>query len=466
MKTYQDFLAVGEDEKRRMEFILAAIKEHESSDMYKYAVAADKYYDCENPTINQYEKILYDISGKAHVDMWTANHKIASSFFQFVVDQENGYLLGNGVTFKKEDTKDKLGNRKNTFDQQIFEANKQAAIGGVSYLFWNLDHIEVFSVLEYAPLFDEENGAMVAGIRFWQLDYTKPLRVTLFEMDGYTDYVRMHGEDMRVLIPKRAYITRTIGSAVDRANGNVIYEFENYPGFPIIPLKNNKKMRSELRGKRNTLDALDLATSGMVNNSDEGNLIYWVLNNAGGMDDLDDQKFLERLRTLHVVHTEDGVNAEPHSIETPVEGAQTTIDTLQKRLYQDFQAFDASAVSAGNQTATAIKASYVPLDLKVDSIEVQVTKAINALLALVGIDDEPSYTRNKLINTQEEMQTLLLAAQYLDDEYITKKAVTIMGDPDMADEIMKRKDAESLERFSAVTTKTEQEEETEEEVNA
>lgn len=444
-----------------MEFILAAINEHKSSKLYKTAADAELYYRGENPTINRYEKVLYDMQGKAHVDMWTANHKIASSFFGFAVDQENGYLLGNGITFKNESTKDKLGNQVYPFDQQVMTAGKNSIISGVSYGFWNLDHIEVFSVKEFVPLIDEEDGSMKAGIRFWKIDDSKPLRATLFELDGYTDYIKRRGEDMEERTPKRAYVVRTIGSAVDRARGDAVFKYENYTGFPIVPFMNNDIMKSELCGKRNTIDALDLSTSGMVNNVDEGNLIYWVLNNASGMDDLDDQKFLERLKTTHVVHTDDGVDAQPHSIESPFDGTQNTIDTLQKRLYQDFQCFDSSAVSAGQQTATAIKASYVPLDLKVDKYETQVTKFINGILALAGIYDEPSYTRNKLINSQEEMQTLMTAAPYLDDEYITTKAVTILGDPDMADEILKRKAAEDLGRFNdTITDDVEDKEET------
>ena len=91
----------GEDEKRRTVFLLGAINDHKASGQYKTALAAQKYYDGENPTINEYEKILYDMQGKAHLDMYTANHKIASRFFGFVVDQLVNYLLGNGVTFSK-----------------------------------------------------------------------------------------------------------------------------------------------------------------------------------------------------------------------------------------------------------------------------------------------------------------------------------------------------------------------------
>lgn len=444
--TYQDLVSVGADEKRRMDFIYQAINAHRSSDVYRLAVDAEKYYEGENPTINGYEKILYDLQGKAHRDMYTANHKIASKFFGFVVDQECSYLLGNGVMFERDSTKDRLGEN---FDLDVMEAGTDALIAGVSFGFWNLDHIQVFRLTEFVPLYDEENGALMAGIRFWQVDTSKPLRATLYEMDGFTEYLRPANEDMRVLAPKRAYV-RLVRH--DDGNGTEIYDGENYPGFPIVPLKNGRSGKSELNGRRNTIDALDLASSNMVNNVDEGNLIYWVLTNCGGMDDLDDVKFVERLKTLHVAHADgdDGVKAEAHTIEAPYEGTNATIDMLKKKLYEDFQAFDASAVSAGNQTATAIKACYVPLDLKVDKFEASVTRFIGEILKLAGIDDKPSYTRNQIINKSEEIQSVLMGATYFGDEYITKKLLTILGDADQYDEMMKRKDEEDMERLGAL----------------
>ena len=44
------------------------------------------------------------MQGRAHTDMWTANHKLASRFFGLAVDQEISYLLGNGVTFAEKET--------------------------------------------------------------------------------------------------------------------------------------------------------------------------------------------------------------------------------------------------------------------------------------------------------------------------------------------------------------------------
>ena len=459
MVTYQDLIVVGEDEKARMDFIRQAINEHKGSEAYKMAVDAELYFKGENPTINRYEKIIYDMQGRAHRNMYTANHKIASSFFGFDVRQEVSYLLGNGVTFQEDATKDKLGKK---FDLEIVKAGKYALIAGVSFGFWNLDHVEVFKLREFVPLYDEENGALMAGIRFWRVADDKPLRATLYEVDGYTDYIQRSGEDMAVLKDKRPYILRLRTS---QADGTEIYDGQNYPSFPIVPLKNGGDMLSELVGKRNTLDALDLCTSNMVNNVDEGNLIYWVLQNAGGMDDLDDQKFLDKVRTTHIVHAgsveDDGATAEPHTIEVPFQGTDATINMLKRKLYEDFQAFDSSAVSAGNQTATAIAASYTPLDLKVDDFEASVTEFILGILALAGIDDEPSYTRSRIINRSEETQTLLMGAEYYDDEYIIKKLLTINGDADQYDAMMERRAAEEAERVEEETFPPEVEEETE-----
>ena len=426
-------------------FIQSAIADHKAGRIYQTAVDAQLYYDGENPTINRYEKILYDMQGKAHKDMWTANHKIASKFFGIVVRQEVNYLLGNGVSFKDGSTKEKLGE---SFDRRIQAVGRFALIGGVAFGFWNLDHVEVFKVTEFVPLEDEENGALSAGIRFWQIASDRPLRCTLYELDGFTEYIQRPGEEMEILFEKRAYILHV---TEEKADSTKIYNGENYPTFPIVPLKNNEHCKSELVGRRNTVDALDLARSNMVNNVDEGNIIYWVLTNCGGMSDMDATRFVDRIKTLHIAWAEGGdagSSAEPHAIEAPFEGTQTTIDMLEKSLYTDFMAFDEHAVQAGNQTATAIKASYVPLDLKADDFEGQVTEFISGILKLAGISDTPTYTRNQIINKMEETQVVLMGAEYVTSEYITKKLLTIWGDADMVEDILKQQAADDLSKFT------------------
>lgn len=442
MLTYEDYEKVQNDEKKKIDFILRVIEEHKRSPQMTEARTAQEYYDGENTTIMKYEKIIYDMAGKAHIDMWSANHKIASNFFTSVVDQEVSYLLGNGIRFSKDSTKKLLGK---DFDENVQDALEFARIAGASFAFWDVDHTVVFRFDEFAPVYGEENKSIMLGVRYWQIDANKPLRVTFYEMDGYTEYIRRSGKDMEVLKEKQPYIVH-VSKADD---GTEITEGENYSGFPIVPLYSNKKHTSALHGKRNTIDALDLGRSNMVNNVDEGNLIYWVLTNCGGMDDLDDAKFIERLKTTHVSHADgdNGAKAEAHSVEAPFEGTKVTIDDLEDALYQDFQAFDANSLTANDMSATAINSAYTRLDMKCDKIERQVTRFINAILELAGIDDAPSYTRNRIINRMEETQTITMQAEWLDEEYITKKLLSINGDIDQYEDMVKRKDAEAADRL-------------------
>lgn len=445
MLTYEDLLALGQNEANRMAFCQRVIAEHMATQEYKDAQLAEQYYAGLNPTINKYEKLIYDSMGRAHIDMWTANHKIASSFFGFVVDQEVSYLLGNGVMFGDDKTKDKLGD---DFDLDMQDALEYARIGGSAFCFWNVDHVDVFRVTEFAPLKGQDTGLVMAGVRWWQIDAEKPLRFTLYEPDGFTEYIKRPNEDVMVYKPKRAYKLKVVRS---QAEGEISVDGENYETLPIVPLYGDKSHKSALTGKRNTLDALDLSRSNMVNNVDEGNLIYWVLTNCGGMDDLDDAQFVERLKTLHVAHADGdaGATATAQTVEAPFQGTQATIDMLLRQLYDDFQAFNVAAVSASNQSATAIRASYIPLDLKCDKIERQVTRCILGILKLAGIDDQPSYTRNQLINKSEETQTIIMQAQYFDEEYTRKKLLTINGDIDQLDEITKRIDADGMNRMKS-----------------
>ena len=442
MKSYQDLIAASENEAAKMAFVFAAITEHKGTTPYIIALDAEQYYKGLNPRITKYEKIIYDMRGDAHVDKWTPNHKIASNFFNFAITQENQYLLGNGATFTKDDTKAKLGD---DFDTRLQDLGKKALVGGVAFGFFNLDHIDTFSLLEFVPLYDEENGALRAGIRFWQVSPDKPMRATLYEEDGYTDYIRANDKSA-MLHEKRPYKLKVRTSEAD---GEEIYDGENYPSFPIVPLWGNDKKQSELVGRQGTIDAFDLLNSNLVNNLDEANYIYWVLTNCGGMDDIDDAKFIEQLKTTHVAHADgdSGATAEAHTIEAPYQASESAIQTIQRRLYEDFMCLDVNSLSAANKTATEIKAAYQPLDSKCDMYEYCVIEFVQKILELAGIDDKVTFTRSKVVNKSDEINTLLAAQAYLDDETIVEQVCQILGIADKTDEIIRKRRTEEQSRF-------------------
>ena len=446
MFTYQDLQTVADDDKARMEFVRAVIDDHKASELYKTAQIADEYDRHRNRTIVEYQKLLYDVTGNTVPDNWSANFKMASKFFNRFITQENQYLLGNGVTFNADSTKDALGG--DDFDTVLQDAGKKALWGGVSYGFFNKDHVDVFSVLEFAALPDEEDGAVKAGVRFWQIDTTKPLRATLYELDGYTDYIWNKREDTgkyegQVLHAKRTYIEHVRTSVAD---GDEIYDGENYPTFPIVPLWGNPHHQSEIVGIREQIDCYDLIKSGYANNVDEGSLIYWTLQNAGGMDDIDLAQFIEKMKTLHAATTDNAVSAEPHQLEAPYESREALLMKLRTDLYDDAMALDVKAIEGGAVTATQIKAAYEPLNAKTDQYEYCVRDFLKRLLAVAGIEDTPTFTRSIIVNNQEEMQLIVQAAQFLDQEYVTRKILELLGDGDKADEILDKMAADELER--------------------
>ena len=440
MKTYQDFLEVAEkSDRERMEFVLSAINNHKDSDLYKQAIIAKEYDAHRNVTIANFQKLLYTLNGKVIPDNYSPNYKLRSNFFANFITQETQYLLGNGVTLKKEENKAKLGAG---FDTRLQDAAHDALVGGVSYGFWNLDHLEVFDVTEFVPLLDEENGALRSGIRFWQVCTSKPLRATLFEPDGFTQFIRRSGEEMMILEPKRGYVAVEATSEID---GTELLAYQNYPGFPIIPMYGNRAKQSELVGQREAIDCYDLIKSGFANTVDDASVIYWTISNAGGMDEIDMARFKESIRRIGVgLVDDDGANAEAHTLTIPVEAREALLSRISGDLYRDFQMLDVTKLQGGQKTATEITAAYQPMDNKVDQFEYCVIDFLQALFKIVGIEDDPSFTRSKVTNQLEQTQMVLLAANYLDDETILSKLPWLTQEE--VAEIMKRKAAEDIER--------------------
>lgn len=439
MKTYEDFQKAG----NKPEFIIEAIADYQSSEFYHEARDAYEYFKKRNVTILEFRKWLYKLTGEKVPDSISANHKFVNAFFPIFVRQENSHLLGNGITFEGKDTKDRLGG--DTFDDVLIELGEDALWGGVAFGFWNFDHVDVFKALEFVPLWGEEDGALHAGIRYWQIAPDKPLRATLYEEDGYTEYIWRKGTDAEILAEKRTYqqiVRQSVADGVEIADG------ENYQGFPIVPLWANREHQSEITGIRSKIDGYDLIQSGFANDLDDASQIFWVIKNAGGMDDMDLVKFIERMKTVRAATVdEDGSTAEAHTIEVPYAAREAALKDIRDSLYRDAMALDTDKITAGNITATAIESSYENLTLKVDGYESCVTTFIQGILKLIGIKDSPTYKRSKIINMAEDTQMVLSAAQYLDDETILKHLPFLS--PDEIDGILTRKDEEEAERYES-----------------
>lgn len=438
MKTYQDLMSAQDN---IIQFVHSAIIEHETSEAYRMASIAVEYAAQRNVTIVNYQKLLYDLSGRAVPDNWSANFKLCSNFFERFVTQQTQFLLGNGPEWSDETTAEKLGD---DFPSRLVEAGESALVQGVAFGFMNFDHLDVFELTEFVPLFDEENGALMAGVRFWQVASDKPMRATLYEIDGYTDFIydSQGGRAMGEKKPYKVVVTQSV------ADGEYIYDGQNYPTFPIVPLWANKHRQSELVGLRSEIDAYDLIKSGFANDLDDASQIYWALENAGGMDDVDMAKFIERMKTVHAAQLEgEGAKATAHTIDVPYNAREAMLDRLRNDMYEDYQALDVKSMADGAVTATQIRAAYEPMNSKADKWQMQVRDFIKGLLAIIGVDDTPTFTRSTIINESEEVQTLIAAEPFLSGEYITRKILSILGDGEKADEIIEEMERSEATRY-------------------
>lgn len=459
MYTYQNLLDVPENEKG--DFCRSAINEFMVSKDYKIAKDGQSYYDKHNTTIEKYQKYLYTVSGRQVRDIFSANYKLKTLFFRRLVTQQVQYVLGNGVTLMDDTSKEKLGK---DFDFQLQSCAKKAMAQGRAFGFWNFDHLEVFGYADtpneagFCPLYNEETAQLDAGIRYWFREVGKHIifRATLYEADGYTEFRQKDNEAVEVLRPKKAYKTtvkRTPAGGVEEELD------ENYSKLPIIPLYANDTKESELVGIKECIDCYDFVKSGLANDIDDTSGFYWILKNTGGMEDADLAQFVQRMKTVKatVIDGDEGVDAEAHTLDVPVQARGTMLELLRKDIYEDFQALDVNTLSASAKTTQEIQASYQAQDNKCADFEYFVLDFIQQILELAEIDDNPTFTWNRVVNQAEQTQMILSASSYLTEEAVIKHLPFLT--PEEADEIIQGRASESMDMMFDEEDEEDEEEE-------
>lgn len=456
MLTYQDFVEAGDA--NREGFVLEAIERHKSGEAYRMARMADAYDRQQNTTINKYVQKMFDLTGSKLVDFTASNNKIASNFFHRLNTQRVMYSLGQGVSFidvdeagEEDATKAMLGTH---FDHDLRCLAYDALIHGVCFGFWNLDRLFVFPLTEFCPLWDEYDGTLKAGIRFWRIDRSRPMQAVLYEADGYTRYQSRQdangttNERLEAVDEKRPYIEKTSYTPADGIEQ--VIGCENYSALPVVPMWGSKLHQSTLVGMRQAIDSYDLIRSGFANDLTDCAQIYWLVSNAGGMGDADLQKFLDRLKINHValVDSDDGGNAQAYTQEIPYAARKEYLQMIRDGIYEDFGALDVHTVAAG-ATNDHIDAAYQPMDEEASDFEYQVSEFIQQLLGLMGVEDAPVFKRMRISNQKEQVDMVVAEAQWLDRETVLRKLPNIA--PGEVQAIMDRLDAEDQDRMGSLT---------------
>lgn len=445
MLTNSDLIKCGDDETKRIEFIEQAINEFRTSKEYKTALKSIAYDRKENPDIAAVEKIIYDMQGIAHKDLVSANHKIRNGYYPLIIGEAVSHLLANGVSFSSPDTKDKFGKG---FDDTLKKIYRDALICGRSYGMWNGEKVIQLPYINTVRIQDDYSGQLSAAIYFTQIASDKPFIVHLYESDGFSVYAQEDSKPMELVQPKRAY---TNFYYKNEAEGKYDIKNDNSSKLPIFAMYNLQD-QSSLIGNLEILIAIDIIMSELCNNVSQAELVYWVLKNYGGMDDIADANFVVNLLKTHVIHVNDDGEATPHQVTVPVEANNAAYIRLKALLFENMRGANHEILSAGNLTATQIKAAYSRLREFSGEMESKVFEFIYGVGSIIGIDESETCTveYNEPINTTEEINNTIASAPWLGDKATTKKLAALNGLSDELEEIEKDKAEAAMERMSLI----------------
>ena len=406
MLTYQDF----EEVQDKKEFISRAIQGFKNSEMYKNAVDADLYYQEENTTILDRKKTFIGASKMKVIDITKANNQIPSGFFPVIVKQANNYLLGGGIDLGDENKiKDKLGKN---FEIKVQRAGINAHIEGVSWAYCFLSSkggfdVDIWKGIEFIPLLDESNGLLRAGIRFWQIDSSKPIYVELYGENGKSKY-KIKENKIELIEEEKAYIiTRSKDALEESVTGE-----SNWSMLPIVPLFVKDNHKGDLVvGLKNKIDLYDIIQSDFGNNLEDMQDVYWTIKNYSGQD-LD--TFIEDLKFYKSVKVGSEGDATPHTVEIPWQAREKALSILRSDIYEGAMALDTDRISGGNITNLDIKAMFTNLDLKTNEFEWNCKDFIEGIITLYKefskdtTDYSIKFTRNTLVNESEIIESIAL----------------------------------------------------------
>lgn len=445
MTTYQDYIRnYGENPSIEEigRFVQTIVSQHKQSKDYENADMGYRYYIGLNDMAMKHEQLLTTVTGELVTDIWSPNHRTTTSILKRFIEEEVLYLLGNGVNWNNPATNKKLGKR---FDDKLLDGAKSALWGGKSFMFPNVDGMKVMTLRDFCPIYDEETGALRMGVYFYQIDDVHPITYTFYTEQGFYIFISTKGE-MTLRQDLTAYMTRTSGVFANRTVSG-----ENYKRLPIAQYKGNNLSRSELLPIKSKIDAYDMMQNGFINDLDNADF-YWLIENASASDNEDLIKFRDQLKSMHMAALEGDTHVRAETIDIPYAAREQLLQRLEAKLYEDYMAVDIQNIASGAATATQIKAAYTPLKIKASDFESCTRNFLYDLLDILGIDDKPTFDPDPLINTAEEVNTIISSynAALVSREYATTKILSFLGDKDKIGEVEEQLARESMERMTTI----------------
>jgi hypothetical protein len=391
MFTYQDFLQ-AQEKGAAEQFIVKVIDSYIASREYARILMAERYYNGENPALSGYHTKA-EIGGSS-VDLF-ARIRVPSGIFNRLITLQVNRLWHDGVQLDDPEKKKQLGS---SFDKIAKDISTNAAVHGVCYGFWNLDKLVMFTAKEFLMLRDERTGIDMVGLRFWRLSPNKPWVIQLYEIDGWTEFSRVGTGPLRLVSEKRAYTEVVRRDAL----GETVFG-ENYPRFPVIAMYANTQRTSELSAPiKAKIDLYDAIMTTFGDTVLRTKAVYWILEGmSGSIEHLREAR--DAIERLGIIAPNGDVNAKAETVDLPYQATIEFLSELEKSIFRDAMVTNPQELMGSNLTATAINASYHAEKLKVSDMEWQAAFFIDALLNLIGIENNSIKFKHEAVSSDMEI---------------------------------------------------------------
>lgn len=363
------------------------------------------YYKGKNDILSVDFRKFY-VNGAEYIDYNKANTHIVNNFHKKLVDQKVGYIAGEAITLKADEEflNDVQMITKKQFTDTMAEYAKGASNKGVEALHPYINSKGEFDYIitpaeEIIWIYDTAyEKELLNVIRYYKMEWQQgeetkcTYRVEVWDKETVTYYQEVDGQYTFIAAgtmgidenpkPHWKEVNTATGQVTDNAWGVV----------PFIKLQNNTEETTDLEPIKPYIDALDMVSSGFVNDLKDVQLAIWVLRGYEGEDLADFMLNLQHFKAIKL-EADDSASAEPKTMDIPKEARETLLKWLEDKIYQIGQGVNEGNIT-GNPTNVVIKAMYSGLDRKASLLINKMKNALQEFMWFVVKYINETYNKN------------------------------------------------------------------------
>jgi len=445
------------------------------------------YYVGENDILKK-DFRLYYIESAEYIDYNKSNEHIPNNYHKKLVDQKRGYMVGKPVTIDVEsDDKSQMEAIQDVLGRQWQDALIEWVKGACNMGYQNLHpyigadgsfKYAIITAVETIYITDNSLEAEVINvIRYYEMDWIKPVskekvkvlraeiwdseKVTYWQAEGDADFVLVAPNENTDVNENPQYHWYMVSDTAKVGMG--------WGKVPFVKLENNTELTTDLLPIKKYVDAVDIVSSGFINDLADIQLAIWVLRGYEG-ESL--SEFMKNLQTFKAIKlsTDDNASAEPKTIEIPKEARVAILAWLDKKIYEIGQGVNEADLAGGSGiTNVVIKAHYTGLDIKANTLLVKLEKAMYDFLWYViqyineadnknyDVDDiKITFNKSMIFNEVEIVEMLAKSKGIISDETIIRNH-PLVDDADKELELMEAEKAQGLKDMEYLMQNPEEE---------